>query len=214
MKNRILAAIIITIAVTMLIIQNPPWEKSPMSLFDNFFGRNREGNSIQKESIDEHLEYLASLRKPAILMAENKEKQFSKIGGLPDVPEGFVWPLWKDKPLSFLCQIDLSQIPVDYTDNDMPRIGFLYFFYDQEQGTWGFDPKDKGSWYLYYTETIQTIRKAEKPNGLEIVYKEKYIKLSTIHTYPDYQDERIQQKLNDKQVNTLLIWLSFCNTKQ
>ncbi len=35
----------------------------------------------------------------------------TKIGGRPDLPNHFHWPTWQDKPLSFIAQINLADLP-------------------------------------------------------------------------------------------------------
>jgi uncharacterized protein YwqG len=51
----------------------------------------------------------------------------SRIGGAPDLLPGAKWPSWKRQP---------------------------QFFYDPEQRTWGFDPKDRGSWRVLLQKEI------------------------------------------------------------
>lgn len=54
----------------------------------------------------------------------------SKMGGSPDVPEGFEFPKWNDNNLSFIAQIRLSDVkPFDLEDL-LPDTGILYFFYE------------------------------------------------------------------------------------
>jgi uncharacterized protein YwqG len=140
------------------------------------------------------MEYLNSLRQPALALRSNQAEPFNRIGGLPNLPSSLLWPRWKDKPLSFLCQLDLSRIPLDCEYPEIPSSGRLYFFYDQEQGTWGFDPKDKGSWQiLYTTDTVVEGRAVEAPGGLakECVYKSKSVGFFPFLTYPDWQDNRV-----------------------
>jgi uncharacterized protein YwqG len=56
----------------------------------------------------------------------------SKMGGSPDVPEGFEWPLWNDVPLMFIAQIRVSDAKPFDEENLLPERGLLYFFFDQE----------------------------------------------------------------------------------
>ncbi|MFZ1042369.1 MAG: YwqG family protein [Anaerolineales bacterium] len=76
----------------------------------------------------------------------------TKIGGRPDLPNHIHWPTWQDKPLSFIAQINLADLPKYEFLNTLPSEGILSFFYSAEQETWGYNPKDKGSWRVIYLE--------------------------------------------------------------
>lgn len=74
----------------------------------------------------------------------------SHLGGMPDLPPDFVWPRWRDTPLSFLMQVNLADIAAFAVARDFPASGLLWFFCDPEQRTWGYDPADRGSWQVEY----------------------------------------------------------------
>lgn len=91
----------------------------------------------------------------------------SRIGGRPDLPDDVMWPIWKDEPLAFLAQINLSDLSKFSFASVLPREGWLYFFYDANQSTWGFDPNDKGSWAVVFIPNSKTqIRRREVPSGI------------------------------------------------
>ena len=50
-----------------------------------------------------------------------------RLGGRPNLPPTLEWPMWRDSPLAFVAQIELSQLPV-IEGLDLPRSGSLYFF--------------------------------------------------------------------------------------
>lgn len=52
----------------------------------------------------------------------------SKMGGSPDVPEGFEFPKWNEQYLSFIAQIRLSDAKPFDLENLLPATGMLYFF--------------------------------------------------------------------------------------
>ena len=60
---------------------------------------------------------------------ENLAVGQSKIGGAPDVPHDFVWPLWKEKPLGFVAQFDLAEVAPFDLNHELPTSGLLSFFY-------------------------------------------------------------------------------------
>jgi uncharacterized protein YwqG len=163
-----------------------------MPIFGGLFGGKKKGRD-EDSGIANHLAFLESLREPAVWLQESKGRGFSKIGGMPDGSAASEWPTWRGEPLSFLCQVDLSEIPPAHPDPNIPRSGCLYFFYDQEQRTWGFDPRDRGSWCVQY-EPGPPSGPAERtrPDGLreENVYAEKHVDLCPISPWPDCFDER------------------------
>ena len=169
---------------------------------------------IDEPGLDVHLNYLDSLKKSAIALTAVDGEIFSRIGGLPDLPDDITWPEWKEVPLAFLGQIDLSEIPAGLVVNELPGSGILYFFYDQEQGTWGFDPRDEGSWQVIYTDKSSSeCSRRSAPEGLdeEFIASEKYVKFSAIQTYPDWQDERVEAlNLNDTQSDQYFDLCSSC----
>jgi uncharacterized protein YwqG len=164
-----------------------------MSFLNRIFGKKKD-DSAEGKGIDEHLEYLNSLRQPAIGLQKSEERRLSKIGGLPNLPGVVPWPQWKGKPLAFLCQVDLADLPLEYSFLEFPRTGYLFFFYDQEQSTWGFDAKDKDSWrVLYVPDEVRDCPPKEAPERLKKsgIYSEKPVTFSLLQIYPDWQDSRV-----------------------
>jgi uncharacterized protein YwqG len=72
----------------------------------------------------------------------------SRLGGTADLPAGFAWPVFEERPLAFIAQFDLAALP--RTVRELPSAGTLAFFYDDETMRWGFDPKDVGSAHVAY----------------------------------------------------------------
>jgi len=173
-----------------------------MSLLGKILGKLKS-KSENESDLSEHMGYIDSLKLPTIALARTDEQVFSQIGGLPSLPQNVPWPEWKGAPLAFLCQLDLSEIPEICERNGLPALGILYFFYCQEQETWGFDPIDKGSWRVVYTNSPrEKCTEHPAPDGLDpdFVYKKKSIVFRPIETYPDCQDDRIDSlNLSDRQ---------------
>lgn len=173
-----------------------------MSFFQSLFGKLRRTGEDDSD-IGEHLSYLNSLRKGGVALSKSDVAVFSRIGGMPLLPEDLVWPEWKGAPLSFLCQLDLSELPEGCERNGLPALGVLYFFYNQEQETWGFEPEDIGSWQVIYTDKAKNqLSQRAIPEGLDkgCIYREKPVAFKAVETYPDWQDERVESlDLNDKQ---------------
>ncbi len=97
---------------------------------------------------------------PAIALAATRKGDAeiavgaSKFGGAPDVPEGFAWPLWNDLPLSFIAQINLTELAPFDIENRLPSSGLLSFFYClNEDGDWPWgELDDVGGWRIFHFE--------------------------------------------------------------
>ena len=140
-------------------------------------------NEEVENGLDEYLPYISSLVEPAISIKKSTHTGFSKIGGVPNLPVDLRWPMWNDKPQSFLCQINLSEIPEEQLQHGLPNQGTLFFFNNQEQETWGFDPKDRGSWAVLYhpsNASDHPLSQPPKTLGKEFIYKEKPISFQKI----------------------------------
>ena len=74
----------------------------------------------------------------------------SRLGGVPDLPVGFTWPVWKSSPMSFLAQLRLEELAALSPASLLPKSGMLSFFYDAAQETYGADPADRGGWLVAY----------------------------------------------------------------
>lgn len=111
---------------------------------------------------------LAVTLAPSIKSADALRAGQSKLGGRPDAPSNFVWPTKGDKPLSFIAQINLAEIPA-MANCPLPVAGLLSFFYNNE--VWGFDPKDKGGFQVFYFENEASKFKEFQPPAARIEKK-------------------------------------------
>jgi uncharacterized protein YwqG len=94
----------------------------------------------------------------------------SRLGGHPDLPEGFVWPAYEGEPQSFVAQINLAEISAFDRDGMLPAEGLLSFFYDSEQRVWGFDPKETGAWAVHYFPDIEALAPAPTSAGIDPIF--------------------------------------------
>ncbi len=150
--------------------------------------------------LSKHRAFLDSLRQPAIRLVRSTRRDFSRIGGLPTLPARVAWPTRKGKALAFLCQIDLAAVTAVAGASDLPRAGYLYFFYAAEQDSWGFDPKDRPSWRVLYVETLAQARDVAPPSALPEggAYAAVPVGFRVVQAYPDLQDDRLDPlKLTD-----------------
>lgn len=130
----------------------------------------------------------------------------SRIGGVPDLPEGIAWPAVDDEPLVFLAQFDLSQVADYDKDSLLPAEGFLYFFYgDMEGSVWGFDPDDKDHWrVIFHPGPASTLKRRNNPLRLPkgAMFKECDVRFSTQLTLPHDISEKIKNE-NDNYAKLL-----------
>ena len=86
----------------------------------------------------------------------------TRLGGVPDAPDGFQWPTrlrtgvrYGDRieagaPLSFVAQINLAELPpVDGAEPQLPTRGMLWFFYDARFLT--YDAEDADGFRVVYS---------------------------------------------------------------
>lgn len=112
-----------------------------------------------------HAARVAAHARPAIRLSPSPGAADggSRLGGDPDLPDAAEWPEWKGKPLAFLGQVALADVAGLAGAEALPADGLLSFFYDAEQGTWGFDPQDRGSWRVLYSPAGVPLRPRPTP---------------------------------------------------
>ena len=122
----------------------------------------------------------------------------SKIGGQPDLPMYTEWPVWRGKPLAFVAQINLADLPQYDFLSILPDKGILSFFYDAEQEAWGFEPEDREGWRVLYFEHPELQRRA-LPSDLpdEGKYKSCSIGFSRSITIPSFESSYIALKYGE-----------------
>ena len=54
----------------------------------------------------------------------------SRFGGHPDVPDDFAWPLFADRPMALVAQLNLADMAAYHEMSLLPKIGSLLFFFD------------------------------------------------------------------------------------
>lgn len=133
----------------------------------------------------------------------------SKFGGKPDVPKDFEWFYYcgqdyngetKNRPLSFLAQINCEEVSQYDQDSLLPSKGILYFFYELSTMTWGFSPEDKGSAKVYYFNgDVSQLIRTNFPHDMEDENKLPEIQLSFSKKddLPCYEEFSKQYDYND-----------------
>lgn len=124
----------------------------------------------------------------------------TKIGGKPDLPPDFEWYYYEgedfngvteNRPLSFIAQINCTEIKPYDKDDLLPDTGMLYFFYELGTMTWGYSPEDKGSARVfYYDGDLSLLKQTDFPETLDKDYiiPEKTPEFVSISDVPDYSE--------------------------
>ena len=126
---------------------------------------------IKQNGLEQYTADLLKMSRPAIhlkaapVAAEGSlAPGSSKFGGAPDLPAGFNWPRWQNKPLTFMAQIHLSDVAAFDTEHLLPASGWLHFFYALTDQPWG-APDQRDSWHLYYTAEPAALNRVQPPEA-------------------------------------------------
>lgn len=117
----------------------------------------------------------------------------SKLGGLPGLPRGTAWPRWQGEPLSFVGQLNLSDVAAtgfqpDFIEPAFPERGMLFFFC--AESAWGNLLEDRGSArVIYYDGNPRHLRLAVPPEDLNQaeVYTPHAVRLTQEDTLPPFE---------------------------
>ena len=147
----------------------------------------------------EDLEAIGRLARSAVVLTPSsgeRGKTRSRFGGLPDLPASVPWPQYKGRSQAFIAQIELSSQPPVAVQLGLPKEGLLLFFYDAEQSTWGFDPKDAGSFaVMFLPESTPPSHRTDWPADLPDYARYQVSFLSSVETVtlPPWDSGLVQQ---------------------
>lgn len=125
---------------------------------------------LEKYNLRHKKEEIVKVAVPAIGLIKGSAKEkdvpvgHSKFGGLPDLPVHFSFPLFQERPLSFLAQVNLNEAKPFDKENKLLKTGMLYFFYDVIEQPWGMDKEDQGCFkVLYYDGNVDGLVRTSYP---------------------------------------------------
>ncbi len=121
---------------------------------------------------------------------------FSRIGGLPDLPLSHEWPIDPEgKPLAFLCQIALKELPAISRRLGFPPHGALFFFYCQDQSFGGDFPDHAPGWRVIYLPKLPPATPRTAPTGLKPkrIYTSAPLEFWTTTTYSPVSDAELRE---------------------
>ncbi len=131
----------------------------------------------------------------------------SKFGGKPDLPKNIEW--FKEasgKSLSFIAQLNFSELQKFNISKELPKEGILYFFYSANQEAWGFDIKDKDKFKVFYSIDTENLESKPFPADLEQfgIYKSCSLKFSNAVSLPSWENKFVGEVLNDSEVDSYM----------
>lgn len=99
----------------------------------------------------------------------------SKLGGRPDFPGNMNWPKYKDKPMVFIGQLNISEFKQYDVEDILPKHGIIYYFayFEEPDSEWGAEYEfivDKEKYKVLYSDT-KNIESIDFPIGLPKVYQ-------------------------------------------
>lgn len=185
----VLFAILMIIATPFLLLEVSVYLLSGKDIGWFPLSEDRARHSGRAYSAADVMDMMERAKRPALHLVGTSRAVRSRIGGTPDLPEGFKWPHWNNAPLAFLAQIDLAEIGQHNVLPGLPARGLLHLFYDQEQSTWGFRPEDKGSWQVSYVSDDEPLKRTDPPPGVSASgrYAGKPIEFREVTTYPSVE---------------------------
>jgi uncharacterized protein YwqG len=144
----------------------------------------------------------SNLKRPAVRLYKTDIERKSKFGGKPLVePKDFIWPLSNGKPMTFLAQLDLSEISNVYQYEWLGNEGLLLFFYDINEMPWGFDPNDRGMWKVLFQSNPYEFAEFPLEYDKEYQIKESFIQPKLVDILPSFDEPSIEKlNLSDDEV--------------
>jgi len=164
-----------------------------MSSFDDLFDDDDDEIPSYEEIWEQLKPRVQHLAKPAVRLIKTETPCGSWLGGRPKAGStGLEWPIYKDKPMAFLAQLDLAEIAAAHRFDWLPATGSLLFFYEMEEMTWGFDPKDKGSCRVIYVENPETVIDFPADLSEDHRFTQAFIEARAGSTLPHYDSELLE----------------------
>lgn len=179
----------------------------------DFFRQIFEGNlkkehimewAIKYKKAEKYQSIFESIKKKSIMLVENSKRKAkkgdSKMGGQPDLPVDFQWPVCDGKPLTFMAQINLSEIKPELAGYQLPPQGFLYFFsavahidYDKYTNFIDMIDEEDTNRVYYFDKNINELK---RKNNYYSKLHEVAIDIDYADSYPLYTDEPVFEDMD------------------
>lgn len=109
-------------------------------------------SALARPSVRFRLEHVAS---------EDTPPGATRVGGDPDVREGFEWPLAQGAALPIAAQVNLGEVAALGILPDLPPSGMLYFFFGED--AYFAANSRTSSWQVIYRRDTDTLRRTHSP---------------------------------------------------
>jgi len=182
-------------------------------------------SAIREKQWDCGVEYIESLLRPAISIDHIKKQKAevgqSKIGGKPDLPKIYNWPVFEDDdeerktPLTFIAQFNIGEFKhLDYL-NLLPDSGilylFMYFLTDGAQDEYSDGGNEEWIRLLHYDGDLSDLKPTSIPKRLKEeddeycvgVLKESVLTFKEDYTLPGKYDFSAIEQLSDNDKDNL-----------
>ncbi|WP_439875825.1 YwqG family protein [Bacillus mycoides] len=118
---------------------------------------------IDKYGLSHLKEELINTVFPCVKVVPKQEERVaigsSKMGGVPDLPDSFEYPMYKGTPLHFIAQFNLSDLQNVRMEHNLPKTGMLYFFSIENYFEEDVDQTKAGR-VLYYDFPVEQLCRA------------------------------------------------------
>ncbi len=112
---------------------------------------------------------VSSLRECIELSSESSARTIppggSKLGGLPHLPPAIDWPVYQGTALSFVAQVNFSELQGKIEESPLPPSGIIYLFIHKQREPDGL-PDAEGQYRVLYTdEDAASLQPRSLPSG-------------------------------------------------
>lgn len=150
---------------------------------------------LNKKDIDE----IKRLVAPTIgietnsIIDDNIQLGKSKIGGKPDLPKDFEWPLYMEQPMAFCAQYNCSDLKLYDTNNKLPQEGIISVFVYIDEDHPGFLSKANSYKIIYNNKSSKDLERTEFPQCFftEGKFKSASINYFEYYTIPDDENYKL-----------------------
>jgi uncharacterized protein YwqG len=126
----------------------------------------------------------------------------SKIGGIPYMPQGFVYPTYDNLHYTFICQFNLADVYQKVGKTLLPESGMLQFFVINDYFFGGEPCKKEHISQVIYHPVVDLTYHCETPDNIAMIHHNPYLKdydfmpLDQVWQF-DFSSEELMLPLDD-----------------